>query len=94
MKKTCDDCGFSCWGDYGYSNLTTEGSELYCLKGLNSDLPLEPAQMDPALDYAQKCSFFTPGESAWVSTDRDYIDTGDSGMSSEEIIKIILQQET
>ena len=38
-KKTCLDCRFAVEEDYGYSNYTVEGTDVHCLKKLNSDLP-------------------------------------------------------
>lgn len=41
MEKKCSNCNFCVLDDFGYSNWTVEGSNVYCSKGLNPEAPFD-----------------------------------------------------
>lgn len=61
-KKTCLDCRFAVEEDYGYSNYTVEGTDVHCLKKLNSDLPKDRWYgEESALFFAEECPSYEEG---------------------------------
>lgn len=68
----CTDCRFCVETDYGYSNYSTEGTEVYCLLGLNPKLPEDRFYgEEPTLLYATKCDKFTPGDHPHLDVEHD-----------------------
>lgn len=70
--KSCNDCEFALFNDYGYSNYTVEGTEFFCT------LNFHPADgfdrfygEDKRLDFADQCVMFTPGEPISMDVDRE-----------------------
>jgi hypothetical protein len=59
----CTTCAFCYIEDYGYSNYTTEGSNIHCLLTLNPRLPVEDSgwawdsasQNHPINRFAEQC---------------------------------------
>ena len=59
----CTTCRFCYIADYGYSNYTTEGSEIHCLLKLNPRMPVEDSgwswdeasRNHPINRYAESC---------------------------------------
>ena len=78
--RSCATCVLCLRADYGYSNYTVMGTELFCLAGLNPALDqqeepfgdLTPKQA-AALDVALTCPRYRFGAPAWLDVDRDDI---------------------
>lgn len=67
--KTCRDCQFAVFRDYGYSDYTVEGTEFNCAKQLHLDGEFEPTfDDDKRLKYADECKGFKEGKpiDLWV----------------------------
>lgn len=76
VERACTTCVFCLREDYGYSNWTTEGSYLHCLRGLNPALDgQEEPWRDPtpelaaALDVALTCPSYREGVPAQLDVD-------------------------
>jgi len=70
--KTCTDCRYCIEADYGYSNYTVEGTNADCLLDLNPELPKDRFYgEEPALNFANECSKFSPGDSVQVDVDME-----------------------
>jgi len=76
IKKACTTCVLCLREDYGYSNWTTEGTNLACLAGLNPALDgqeepygdLSP-ELAAALDVALTCPKYRVGAPATLDVD-------------------------
>jgi hypothetical protein len=72
VPKSCNDCEFALFNDYGYSNYTVEGTEFFCT------LNFHPADgfdrfygTDNRLAFADECPMFTVGEPILMDVDRE-----------------------
>lgn len=74
MKK-CSNCNFAILQDFGYSNWTVEGTEVYCSKNLNPNGQFDRWYGEDERDlFAEKCSQFADSEGpACVDCDREDI---------------------
>ena len=73
-EKKCSNCDFCVLQDFGYSNYTVEGTEVYCSNGLNPAAPFDRWYgADSRDEFAKTCSAFqhTVGP---VSIDCDFED--------------------
>jgi hypothetical protein len=71
-ERLCIDCKYCLECDYGYSNYTVEGTNVYCMFDLNPGLPEDKGWgEEPALKHAKDCTRFTPGGSTVIDVDRD-----------------------
>lgn len=76
MKKCCD-CVFSVHKDFGYSNYTTEGTEIYCSKNLNPQCPFDNFYgEDEKNKFAESCESFLEGEGVDLDTELEDITWG------------------
>jgi hypothetical protein len=58
MKK-CSDCNFCLIKEYGYSNYTVEGADVYCTLGLNPEAPFDRWYGEDKRDlFAETCPDF------------------------------------
>ena len=48
MSKNCSDCKHSVLVDYGYSNYTVEGTNVYCIKKLHPNPGFDNWYGDPS----------------------------------------------
>jgi hypothetical protein len=74
--KTCNECRFALFEDYGYSNwtvlLSKEGTKFICLKSLHpSDGFDRWYGIDKRLEYADTCAGYTEGDPAEIDVDRE-----------------------
>lgn len=80
LERVCTTCSFCLKQDYGYSNWTTEGTTLHCLKGLNPALEgqeepwrEEDKKLAAALDVAKACPGYQAGTPAQTDVDLEGI---------------------
>lgn len=80
QQRVCTTCVFCLRKDYGYSNYTTEGTILHCLRGLNDQLDgqEEPwrevsPQLAAALDVARQCRQYRHGIPAHLDCDLELL---------------------
>ncbi len=74
-KRSCDDCRHCFNVDYGYSNYTTEGTEIYCEIDAHPDAPFDRFYgEDPRLNFASRCKSFSEGEGISMDVDREQYD--------------------
>ena len=92
-KRTCTTCVLCHRSDYGYSNYTTEGTELSCLAGLNPGMEgqEEPwREMTPEfaaiLDVARTCPRYREGVPLWTDVDHEELQYP-SNTNSPDMIK-------
>jgi hypothetical protein len=92
----CEGCRFLVRQDYGYSNYTTMGTQVYCLKGVNPHTPLDSDMEDPkletALAYGETCSDRVAGDGAWLDVDGEALD--DLAKSDPELHRLIVAGNT
>jgi hypothetical protein len=76
--KTCNECRFALFEDYGYSNWTVEGTDFTCLKSLNPAGSFDRWYgHDKRLEYADTCPGYVEGDPAELDVDRElYPGTG------------------
>lgn len=71
MSK-CDECKWCLLEDYGYSNYTTEGTYVHCLKNLHPESGFDRWYGEDArLNFAENCGEFFAGEAVSVDVDRE-----------------------
>ena len=72
MKK-CSNCSYCLIVDYGYSNYTVEGSDVYCSLGLNPDAPFDRWYGEDKRDtFASTCPKFDETEGpVLIDVERD-----------------------
>ncbi len=87
LKRTCTTCVLCLRDDYGYSNVTVEGTSLSCLAGLNpaldgQDEPYRDVtpELAAALDVALECPRYRVGAPATLDVDREGLSVYDSAM--------------
>lgn len=62
-KRTCNDCKFAVFHDFGYSNWTVEGTNFHCAKKLHPDGDFDRFYGEnPRLEFAHECNGFVEGE--------------------------------
>lgn len=60
MLKSCDTCFFVVLKDYGYSNYTTEGTEVHCTLRKHPDGPFDRwFGEEEKLSFAEKCESYS-----------------------------------
>lgn len=72
MEKTCENCNFCLLADYGYSNYTTEGTEVICLKDQQPDFDRFYGE-DPRLKFAESCPMYEDGHAFEMDTDQTFV---------------------
>lgn len=89
--RTCRDCRWCLLEDYGYSNWTVEGTQVFCLRDAH---PSGPKGFDAwygedeRLLFAAGCQSFQEGEAALIDVDRE----NGPPWSRHPEVEIILQQ--
>lgn len=79
-ERTCDDCRFAVYLDYGYSSYTVEGTEFVCSEDKHPDGVFDRWYgEDKKLDHAEQCVTFTVGEPIQVDVDREEAPTENDG---------------
>ncbi len=72
VKKSCNDCEFALFNDYGYSNYTQEGTEFFCTLRFHPDDGFDSFYgNDPRLEFADECVMFTLGEPIAMDVDNE-----------------------
>ena len=70
--KSCNECKWCLMDDYGYSNYTTEGTNVYCLKTANPNGVFDRWYgEDERLNYAEQCELFVAGGCVQIDCDRE-----------------------
>ena len=88
--KSCLNCKYCVCRDYGYSNYTVEGTEVYCLLNMNYKFPVDIFYgNEPELLYATQCKYFTKGDC--VQLDVEYQMEKIKEYSDDEKIKKLLK---
>lgn len=78
MSKKCDECRWCLLEDYGYSNYTTEGTYVHCLKNLHPESGWDRFYgEDKRLQFAETCPSFEQGVAVTIDVDRDDQKSGD-----------------
>lgn len=73
--RSCLDCKFCVQKDYGYSNYTVEGTEVFCGKRLHPDTPFDRWYgEEPKLAFAKQCEGFEEGDAIKLDVDGDAFD--------------------
>lgn len=80
-KRNCSECRFAIFRDYGYSNWTVEGTQFMCAKRLHPDDSFDRFyNVNPKLEYAEKCDGFVEGIPVDMDVDEEKMDD----LTSEE----------
>lgn len=80
--RTCEECRWCLEEDYGYSNYTVEGTQVYCLMDLHPSGPEgfdRWFKEDDRIRFATNCVGFTEGQMVEVDCDRDAVPLKDPG---------------
>lgn len=79
VGRTCNECRFAIFKDYGYSNYTVEGTEFFCaIKAHPADGFDRWFGGDQRLWFAAECGSFSPGEAIGLDVEgEDYDDLTD-----------------
>lgn len=91
MKK-CSDCVYAIIRDYGYSNYTVEGSDVYCSKSLNPNAPFDRWYGEDKRDlFAEQCDSFKEGYPVEIEVDwsGDYTDYFSKYVSASDIKRVL-----
>lgn len=68
MTRSCDTCAHRFYKDFGYSDYTVEGTNIYCQNDLNPDYPTnEPSYIERNKEphsFAETCSQYVWGREA------------------------------
>lgn len=70
MSKTCEKCNFCLLNDFGYSNYTTEGTTVVCLKDKQDDFDRWYGE-DSRLNFAETCPSYDEGEAFYMDVDQE-----------------------
>lgn len=72
MKRSCNECRYALFEDYGYSNYTVEGTLFHCLKKSHPEDGFDRWYgEDKRLDFAKECGDFSRGEPVEMDVDRE-----------------------
>jgi hypothetical protein len=72
QPRTCSDCKFAVFADFGYSNWTTEGTTFTCGVKAHPDGSFDHWYgEEKKLEYAAQCPSFVAGDPIWMDCDRD-----------------------
>jgi|ERR1035437_27739 hypothetical protein len=82
--RSCSDCKFCVYQDYGYSNYTVEGTNIYCLAGKFDDVE-DSYDGNDLFGQATDCEFYNQGEPWKLDVD------GEEGKPSDEWVKLELR---
>lgn len=83
--RSCYECKFCVYRDYGYSNYTVEGTEISCL--VNKFEPYEDSYYgNDTLGIATDCDYYNKGESWNLDVDGDIERPTDEWVKSESIL--------
>lgn len=83
MTKKCDVCRWCLLEDYGYSNYTTEGTYVHCLKNLHPESGWDRFYgEDKRLLFAETCPSFEEGEPVSVDVEHDCLAKYNDKLSS------------
>lgn len=87
MPRTCNDCRFGVFEDYGYSNWTVEGTDFSCAKRLHPEGTFDRFYgEDERLKFAEKCPGFEAGTP--VSLDVDGEDYAELSEDQKAVLKM------
>lgn len=71
MKK-CSNCVWCIQEDFGYSNYTVEGTQLYCFQEKNPLMPFDRWYGEDERDrFAENCDMFEEGCGVYIDVDRE-----------------------
>lgn len=71
-ERTCNDCRFAIFADYGYSNWTTEGTEFFCAKSAHPEDGFDRwFGEDKRLWFGAECPEFVLGDPVEMDVDRE-----------------------
>jgi len=94
-QKKCDECRWALLEDYGYSNYTTEGTYVHCLKNLHPESGWDRFYgEDKRLSFAETCAGFERGEPVQIDVDREELKKYEDPLSSayttdQEVAKLL-----
>lgn len=72
--KSCEDCKFAAFIDFGYSNYTCEGTTFSCAKNAHPDGSFDRWYGDEVkLEFAEKCPVFVAGDAIYMDVDGESI---------------------
>ena len=81
MSRFCSECRYAVLVDYGYSNWTVEGTNLYCAKKLHPNDGFDHWYGENnEVRFADNCSGYVSGAPVLVDVDGEAMD----GMSEDE----------
>ena len=69
-NRSCNDCKFACFLDFGYSNYTVEGTNFVCSKNLHPQGTFDRFYgEDKRLNFASQCAGYQAGEPVYMDVD-------------------------
>ena len=73
MSLNCSDCKHSVLVDYGYSNYTVEGTNVYCIKKLHPNPGFDNwyGENKDEGKFAEGCSGYDEGQGILIDCERD-----------------------
>lgn len=81
--KTCSECRWAVFEDFGYSNYTVEGTNFSCMKSLHPAGTFDRFYgEDERLEFADKCDGFNAGEPVEIDCDRESLTNPSDPLSS------------
>ena len=81
MSKSCNECRYAVMVDYGYSNYTVEGTNVYCAQKLHPNDGFDHWYGENEYNkFAEQCQGFTQGSPVMIDVDGEAHD----GMSEDE----------
>ena len=77
--KKCSGCVYSISIDHGYSNYTVEGTDIYCAKSLNPDMPFDRWYGEDKRDlFAETCKMYRCGSGISIDCEtEDKVESND-----------------
>jgi hypothetical protein len=93
----CTDCKYHLKDEYGHSNWSIEGVDIYCLLDLNPGLPEDQFYgEEPVLKFAENCEKFIEGEGICLDVERGWLINRKEPLSSvytdDPELKILLDK--
>ena len=74
--KSCEECKFAIFADFGYSNWTVEGTEFSCAKNAHPAGSFDRWYGEEKhLEFAEICPTFEAGDAIYMDCDCEQIDT-------------------
>ena len=74
-NRSCNNCKYAVFIDFGYSNYTVEGTEFNCAKKLHPDAPFDRWYgEDTRLEFGKACEGYEEGDPLEIDVDRESLD--------------------